>query len=156
MPTAIGPVRHFRMPKSLGETLQDPAQAQPSTDSGRSLDKARASENEYTKDQKEPLAREQLKPKPGITFAHQDKLPKLPIPELKDTLRGYVDALKPFQSPREQSDTRQAVEDFEKTDGPELQERLKKYATGKTSYIEQFCMKSEIEACNLTDQMNRV
>jgi len=26
-----------------------------------------------------------------------------------------------------------------KSEGPELQERLKKYANGKTSYIEQFC-----------------
>lgn len=31
------------------------------------------------------------------------------------------------------------MREFLKTDGPELHERLKKYASGKSSYIEQFC-----------------
>lgn len=75
----------------------------------------------------------------GITFAGQNSLPKLPIPELSSTLQKYLAALKPLQTPREHADTQHAVEEFEKHDGPELQEKLKKYAQRKTSYIEQFC-----------------
>lgn len=76
---------------------------------------------------------------PGITFAQQDKLPKLPIPELASSCNKYLAALKPLQSAREHSDTKQAVLEFLKNEGPELQEKLKKYAEGRTSYIEQFC-----------------
>jgi carnitine O-acetyltransferase len=75
----------------------------------------------------------------GITFAHQDSLPKLPIPDLESTCRKYIDAVAPLQTPKEQEDTRAAVRDFLKSEGPGLQERLQKYASSKTSYIEQFC-----------------
>jgi carnitine O-acetyltransferase len=127
------------MPNSLNETMNDPAQAQPAKDGGRTLEKAKEATKEYTIQQREPLANSQPKVKPGITFAAQDKLPKLPIPDLEKTLKRYVDALKPLQSAREHADTKQAVEEFQKNEGPDLQERLKKYANGKTSYIEQFC-----------------
>jgi carnitine O-acetyltransferase len=139
MPTSTSTARTFTMPKSLNESLADPAQAQPAADGGRSLDKAKESTKEFSKDQREPLSSNQPKYQPGITFAHQDKLPKLPIPDLDGTLKKYLEALKPLQSAREHADTKQAVEEFQRNDGPELQERLKKYATGKTSYIEQFC-----------------
>lgn len=33
----------------------------------------------------------------GITYAQQDQLKKLPIPELEDTLKKYIDSLKPLQ-----------------------------------------------------------
>jgi carnitine O-acetyltransferase len=80
------------------------------------------------------------KPKGGITFAHQDKLPKLPIPDLESSCQKYLTALKPLQSAREHAETKHAVEEFLRHEGPELQEKLKKYAAGRTSYIEQFCM----------------
>jgi carnitine O-acetyltransferase len=75
----------------------------------------------------------------GITFAAQDKLPKLPIPELESTAAKYLEALKPLQSPREHAETKHAVNEFLREEGPDLQEKLKRYAQGKTSYIEQFC-----------------
>ncbi|KKY18466.1 putative carnitine acetyl transferase [Phaeomoniella chlamydospora] len=76
--------------------------------------------------------------KPGITFASQDKLPKLPIPDLESTLKKYVDAVLPLQSAKEHEDTKAAAKDFLENEGKELQEKLKKYASDKTSYIEQF------------------
>ncbi len=79
------------------------------------------------------------KPAEGITFAHQDRLPKLPIPDLESTSLRYLTALKPLQTTREHAETRHAVQDFLKHDGPELQEKLRRYAEGRTSYIEQFC-----------------
>ena len=78
--------------------------------------------------------------KRGVTYGHQDDLPKLPIPDLESTTRKYLTALRPLQNSHEHNDTEAAVEEFLQNDGPELQARLKKYATGKTSYIEQFCM----------------
>lgn len=76
----------------------------------------------------------------AVTFSQQDKLPKLPIPDLEATCRRYLGALKPLQSPREHADTKHAVHDFLRHHGPELNGKLKKYAEGRSSYIEQFCM----------------
>lgn len=120
--------------------MAQPGQPQPASDSGRSVDGAKKVSDDFTKDQKDPLSSNQPKHKQGITFAAQDKLPKLPIPDLESSTTKYLAALKPLQTPREHAETKQAVEEFLKSEGPELQERLKKYATGKTSYIEQFCM----------------
>lgn len=77
--------------------------------------------------------------KKGLTFANQDSLPKLPIPELEETCKRYLESLSALQTPREQEESKAAVYDFLRTDGPVLQEKLKNYASSKTSYIEQFC-----------------
>ena len=76
--------------------------------------------------------------RPGITFAAQGKLPKLPIPELESTLKKYLDALAPLQTRQEHDETKATVREFQQGEGKELQERLKKYSLDKTSYIEQF------------------
>ncbi|CCD48607.1 putative carnitine acetyl transferase protein [Botrytis cinerea BcDW1] len=140
MSTSTTVVRTFRMPKSLNESLitagEPPVNAAP--DRNRSMEGAKKVSEGYSKDQRDPLASDQPKHEQGITFAAQDKLPKLPIPELDSSMTKYLTALKPLQSPREHAETKQAVEEFLKNDGPELHERLKKYANGKTSYIEQF------------------
>lgn len=127
------------MPKSLNESLASADTNSPHVPNGRSPDEAKAAKDSFRKDEREPLASDQPSHKQGITYAAQDKLPKLPIPELENTLKRYLTALKPLQSPRERGDTKQAVDEFLRIEGPELQERLKKYANGKTSYIEQFC-----------------
>lgn len=36
-------------------------------------------------------------PTDGVTFKYQNQLPKLPIPELEDTAKRYLAALKPLQ-----------------------------------------------------------
>lgn len=128
-------VRTFTMPKSLNESLA--SEQPPNSDADRSS--LSGVDAKYSASEREPLASHGPKRKPGITYGAQDKLPKLPIPELEDTCRKYQAALAPLQNRREQEDTAAAVQDFLKNDGPELQTRLKKYATGKTSYIEQFC-----------------
>ncbi|KAL8861090.1 MAG: hypothetical protein Q9178_002603 [Gyalolechia marmorata] len=128
------PVRTFTMPKSLNESLA--SQQPPIADTDKSS--LNGVTEAYTASEREPLAESGPKEKPGITYAAQDTLPKLPIPELEDTCQKYLAVLAPLQNQREQDDTAAAVREFLKTDGPELQARLKKYATGKTSYIEQF------------------
>lgn len=75
---------------------------------------------------------------PGITFANQDKLEKLPIPDLEQSCKQYLESLKPLQTNREHQQTEEAVKKFLHGYGPQLQERLKEYASTKSSYIEQF------------------
>jgi carnitine O-acetyltransferase len=51
-----------------------------------------------------------------------------------------MSSLNPLQTSKEHAETNAAVRDFLRTEGPELQEKLKKYASGRSNYIEQFCM----------------
>ena len=106
----------------------------------RSEANAKDATQSYSKDQQNPLASNgSITSKPGITFAAQDKLPKLPIPDLESTCKKYLSSLDVLQTAREHVDSERAVEEFLRTDGPQLQDNLKKYSTGKSSYIEQFC-----------------
>jgi len=129
-------VRRFIAPRSLDESLLKMNEV---GEGLRLLASAKNLNEKFSQKERNPLMDEKPKPSPGITFAAQEKLPKLPIPELEDTLKKYLTAVKPLQTTREHAETQQAVEEFLKSEGPELQERLKKYANGKTSYIEQFC-----------------
>ena len=104
----------------------------------RSLESAKETKESYTHAENEPVSSKKKSTDQGITFAAQDKLPKLPIPELDASMKRYLDALEPLQSSHEHNDTKAAVRDFLENEGKDLQERLKKYATGRTSYIEQF------------------
>ncbi|KAI8351505.1 acyltransferase ChoActase/COT/CPT [Blakeslea trispora] len=77
-------------------------------------------------------------PTGGETFKFQDKLPKLPIPELESTAQKYLSVLKPLQSHKEHEETKIAVQEFLQQEGPMLQAKLQTYATDKSSYIEEF------------------
>ncbi|KAI0142403.1 choline/Carnitine O-acyltransferase [Hypoxylon sp. NC0597] len=134
MPTQV---RIFAMPKSLGETLSASA-SQPISLSTQDYKVERPASPEL-KSRAPVMETIPERPKEGgITFAHQDSLPKLPIPDLEQTCKKYLGALKPLQGPREHAETKLAVQEFLKKDGPELQKKLQEYAVGKTSYIEQF------------------
>lgn len=132
--------RKFTMPSSLNESLAGSQKPNSGSDSSPAN-----TMNSYTESARQPLSSDKPKISPGITFAAEDKLPKLPIPDLESSCKKYLQALKPLQSAREYADTKAAVDEFLKSDGPELQEKLKKYATGKTSYIEQFCKYRRVE-----------
>ncbi|KAK6528716.1 hypothetical protein TWF694_003956 [Orbilia ellipsospora] len=112
------PIRLFNMP-SIDEKLASDVK-----DSGhKKSNSSSQAENELKK---------------GITFAYQDKLPKLPIPDLESTLKNYLEVVKPLQSHREHQRTVAVVKEFQKTVGPVLQDKLQKYSLSQTSYIEQF------------------
>ncbi|KAJ5578097.1 mitochondrial carnitine O-acetyltransferase [Penicillium hispanicum] len=126
-------VRFFTAPKPLGDAMDsDNAKSAAPGPQGHTVVRSNA-------DSTQSQGVEPLTPKKqGLTFANQDSLPKLPVPDLEDTCRRHLDALAALQTPREHGDTKAAVQDFLKTDGPGLQERLKTYASSKTSFIEQF------------------
>ncbi|KAK4190237.1 putative mitochondrial carnitine O-acetyltransferase [Podospora australis] len=147
MPTQV---RIFTSPRALGETLTLPLQA---PGAPQTPDETQAPRTVLEKRQSVPKptitrslkashysmsAPEEETHKGGVTFAHQDKLPKLPIPDLDKTCERYLTALKPLQGPREHAETKNAVEEFLRNEGPELNDKLKSYAAGKSSYIEQF------------------
>ncbi|KAK4047797.1 carnitine O-acetyltransferase yat1 [Microbotryomycetes sp. JL201] len=79
---------------------------------------------------------------PGRTLAYQDKLPKLPIPPLEDTLKRYLRALEGLQSPHEHSRTKKVVQDFLENEGPELHKALVDYAQTRASFIEEWWTES--------------
>lgn len=136
-------VRYFTAPKPLGGVMEAP-RSQPSVDA-----RVNASNPTSVNGGSAPA---QSREKKGLTFANQDSLPKLPIPDLESTCKKYLEALSALQTPREQEETKAAVQEFLKTDGPILQEKLKNYASSKTSYIEQFCMYSmKHVACNCSN-----
>ena len=105
----------------------------------RSAEAAKGVTESFSKDDKAPIAQRNGLSKPGITFAAQDRLPKLPIPELESSLKKYLSALNPLQSAKEHRDTEAAIKDFLRSDGVKLQDKLKEYAKGRANYIEQFC-----------------
>ena len=116
----------------------------------RSEDHAKEATQAFTKDQQIPIAHNgESQSKPGITFAAQEKLPKLPIPDLEATCERYLTSLDPLQTAREHHDSKKAVEEFLRTDGPGLQDKLKQYATGQSSYIEQFCERYQAQASRM-------
>ena len=144
-------VRFFTAPKPMGDTMDSPKQPTLEPKITSSSNQVLSNGDAPTQDKANgPVGAPDVasKDKKGLTFANQDSLPKLPIPDLEATCRRYQEALSALQTPREQEETRLAVQDFLKTDGPPLQEKLKNYASSKTSFIEQFCMFSLFSNCD--------
>jgi carnitine O-acetyltransferase len=81
---------------------------------------------------------------PGITFANQDELPRLPIPSLAETLNKFLQFLEALQTKQQKQEAQQVVLEFIQRDGPKLQELLIAYETEGVekgvlgSYIEEF------------------
>jgi carnitine O-acetyltransferase len=78
------------------------------------------------------------------TFAAQDQLPRLPIPDLEDTLAKFCHCLQAIQDASQQAETRRVADEFLHTIGPKLQQALKDYdhdgfTSGELgSYVEEF------------------
>ena len=76
---------------------------------------------------------------PGPTFAAQARLPKLPVPELEQSLRKLKDSLKPIAHHAEEYDAAVAkVDDFARGLGPKLQERLVKRRDETDHWLEEW------------------
>ena len=75
----------------------------------------------------------------GITFAKQQDLPSLPVPELKSTLDKYLQTIRPFCNGVETFERQQLLcKDFSEHMGPILQDRLKEYANDKRNWMAKF------------------
>jgi carnitine O-acetyltransferase len=68
------------------------------------------------------------KPQSLKTFALQEKLPKLPIPKLEETIPRYLKSIEPITTPQEYKKVVEKANSFLKNEGPQLQSRLESYA----------------------------
>eukprot|EP01114_Cavostelium_apophysatum_P012374 TRINITY_DN2756_c0_g1_i3.p1 TRINITY_DN2756_c0_g1~~TRINITY_DN2756_c0_g1_i3.p1 ORF type:complete len:650 (-),score=175.26 TRINITY_DN2756_c0_g1_i3:34-1983(-) len=73
-------------------------------------------------------------------WKHQSKVPRLPVPALKDTLARYLDALEPLVSPKEFEQSRHYVQEFQESEeGRKLQDLLVQLdKESPTSWLEGF------------------
>ena len=58
------------------------------------------------------------------TFANDESLPDLPLPQLEDTLNLYLESVKPHVTEQEFLATKNIVEDFERNEGATLHQIL--------------------------------
>lgn len=76
---------------------------------------------------------------PGPTFAAQAKLPKLPVPELEQSLKKLKESLKPIaHSAQEYEAVTAKVDDFAKGLAPKLHERLAKRHDETDHWLEEW------------------
>ena len=73
-------------------------------------------------------------------FASQHTVPRLPIPELPETLERYVRMVSPLLTAEELERTKAAVATFAATDGPVLQRMLQEWdkRPENKSYVAKF------------------
>lgn len=72
------------------------------------------------------------------TFQFDDDLPSLPVPTLENTLRKYLDSVKPHLSYHEYQVTEDIVKRFEQGIGRELHEKLIKKAKAERNWLEKW------------------
>ena len=74
------------------------------------------------------------------TYAHQEQLPSLPLPELQDTLDRYLERVRPFLSEEELQHTEAVISEFQSPGGagPKLQRALKQRAAEKRNWLEEW------------------
>ncbi len=77
----------------------------------------------------------------GVMFRYQDTLPRLPVPDLEDTMGFYLDLVRPLLTEAEMSQTQRAADDFVRPRGRgEEQRRLvsRRDAPGMANWLEEF------------------
>ena len=79
-------------------------------------------------------------PLPGsVTFAAQPDLPRLPVPDLKQTLKRLRESLKPIAwSDSEYSSVLRKIDTFARDQGPQLQQRLLDRASETPHWLEEW------------------
>ncbi|KAJ2749125.1 Carnitine O-acetyltransferase mitochondrial, partial [Coemansia nantahalensis] len=88
-----------------------------------------------------PLDAGHLRPERGPLFAHQGRLPRLPVPDLESTLARYAASLEPLLPPDQLARSRRAIEAFGgSAEGQELQRRLRERAAepGRANWLEEW------------------
>lgn len=78
---------------------------------------------------------------PAKSFAYQDKLPSLPVPDLHQTLTKYLDSVKPHVSEEEFRKTKTIVHEFENGQGRQLHSLLLDRAGQRRNWLEEWWQK---------------
>lgn len=78
-----------------------------------------------------------LSPKHPKTYSLQDALPSLPVPDLNQTCRKFLESVRPLLTDEEYAVSKQKVEDFRKKEGKSLHNDLWKYSFTVRNWVEQ-------------------
>ncbi|XP_051884942.1 carnitine O-palmitoyltransferase 1, liver isoform-like isoform X2 [Pristis pectinata] len=70
-----------------------------------------------------------------LTYSFQTSLPRLPVPTVKDTMRKYLESVRPLLSDEEFKRMQALAQDFELKVGPRLQWYLKLKSWWATNYV---------------------
>ncbi|XP_033718850.1 peroxisomal carnitine O-octanoyltransferase isoform X5 [Tursiops truncatus] len=70
------------------------------------------------------------------TFQYQDSLPSLPVPSLEESLKKYLESVKPFANEEEYKKTEAIVQKFQNGIGEKLQQKLLERAKEKRNWLE--------------------
>lgn len=72
------------------------------------------------------------------TFAKDDTLPALPLPSLDDTLRRYMESLRPFGTTAELANSQRSVDEFRLGDGARLHALVAQRASADHNWVERW------------------
>ncbi|KAH0627482.1 hypothetical protein JD844_003231 [Phrynosoma platyrhinos] len=87
------------------------------------------------------------------TFQHQSSLPSLPVPALDESLKKYLDSVRPFLNEEEYQRTQDIVKRFENGIGKELQQKLLERAKVKRNWLEEWWLNVAYLEARLSTQI---
>lgn len=75
------------------------------------------------------------------TFDFDESLPPLPLPELEDTLKLYLETLRPHLVPEDLEQSRKLVQEFQENEGKKLQKLLLQRSQQKKNWLADWWLK---------------
>ncbi|KAM9216070.1 peroxisomal carnitine O-octanoyltransferase isoform 4-T4 [Dugong dugon] len=88
------------------------------------------------------------------TFQYQDTLPSLPVPSLEESLKKYLESVKPFANEEEYKKTEEIVKKFQNGVGEKLHQKLLKRAKGKRNWLEEWWLNVAYLDVRIPSQLN--
>ncbi|XP_062841936.1 peroxisomal carnitine O-octanoyltransferase isoform X1 [Trichomycterus rosablanca] len=88
------------------------------------------------------------------TFQHQASLPPLPVPSLEESLRKYLDAVKPFATEDEFRNTEATVKHFAENIGKHLHQKLLQRAKTQRNWLEDWWLDAAYLELRMPSQLN--
>ncbi|KAM9650269.1 peroxisomal carnitine O-octanoyltransferase isoform 5-T7 [Trichechus inunguis] len=88
------------------------------------------------------------------TFQYQDTLPSLPVPSLEESLKKYLESVKPFANEEEYKKTEEIVKKFQNGVGEKLHQKLLKKAKGKRNWLEEWWLNVAYLDVRIPSQLN--
>ncbi|XP_037692499.1 peroxisomal carnitine O-octanoyltransferase isoform X2 [Choloepus didactylus] len=88
------------------------------------------------------------------TFQYQDSLPSLPVPSLEESLKKYLESVKPFANEEEFKKTEEIVEEFKNGIGEKLHQKLLERAKGKRNWLEEWWLNVAYLDVRMPSQLN--
>lgn len=88
------------------------------------------------------------------TFQYQDSLPSLPVPSLEESLKKYLESVKPFANEEEYKKTEEIVKKFQNGIGEKLHQKLLERAKEKRNWLEEWWLNVAYLDVRIPSQLN--